>query len=145
MEKRISRHPERFGKGAIEGLAGPESANNAAAQASFIPLLCLGIPPNVVIGVIMGGLLMHGVVPGPRLIFDHPHLFWGVFASMLLGNTMLIVLHVPLIRVFVMPLRIPPSIMAPSLLVFCVFGSFLIHNSVLASVLANLLGLPLSC
>src|SRR3546814_976607 len=71
MEKRISRHPERFGKGAIEGLAGPESANNAAAQASFIPLLCLGIPPNVVIGVIMGGLLMHGVVPGPRLIVDH--------------------------------------------------------------------------
>jgi putative tricarboxylic transport membrane protein len=130
MEKRISRHPERFGKGAIEGLAGPESANNAAAQASFIPLLCLGIPPNVVIGVIMGGLLMHGIVPGPRLIVDHPQLFWSVVASMLVGNAMLIVLNVPLIRVFVMLLRIPPAIMAPVILVFCVIGAFSIHNSV---------------
>ncbi|WP_186400811.1 tripartite tricarboxylate transporter permease [Stappia sp. P2PMeth1] len=129
MEKRISKHPERFGKGAIEGLAGPESANNAAAQASFIPLLCLGIPPNVVIGVIMGGLLMHGVVPGPRLIADHPHLFWGVVASMLIGNAMLIVLNVPMIRVFVLLLRVPPTIMAPCILVFCVIGAFSIHNS----------------
>jgi putative tricarboxylic transport membrane protein len=130
MEKRISKSPERFGKGAIEGLAGPESANNAAAQASFIPLLCLGIPPNVVIGVIMGGLLMHGVVPGPRLIADHPHLFWGVVASMLIGNAMLIVLNVPLIRIFVLLLRVPPRIMSPSILVFCVIGAFSIHNSV---------------
>jgi putative tricarboxylic transport membrane protein len=129
MEKRLSRHPERFGKGAIEGLAGPESANNAAAQASFIPLLCLGIPPNVVIGVIMGGLLIQGIVPGPRLIVDHPDLFWGVVASMLIGNAMLIVLNVPLIRVFVMLLRVPASMMMPCILLFCVIGSFSINNS----------------
>jgi putative tricarboxylic transport membrane protein len=129
MEKRLSRSPERFGKGAIEGLAGPESANNAAAQASFIPLLCLGIPANAVIGVIMGGLLMQGVVPGPRLIIDHPELFWGVIASMLIGNAMLIILNVPLIRVFVLLLRIPPAMMAPSILIFCVIGAFSINNS----------------
>ena len=129
MEKRLSRKPERFGKGAIEGLAGPESANNAAAQASFIPLLCLGIPANAVIGVIMGGLLMQGVVPGPRLITDHPELFWGVIASMLIGNAMLIVLNVPLIRVFVLLLRIPSAMMAPSILIFCVIGAFSINNS----------------
>ncbi len=129
MEKRLSRTPERFGKGAIEGLAGPESANNAAAQASFIPLLCLGIPGNVVIGVIMGALLMQGIVPGPRLIVDHPDLFWGVVASMLAANAMLIVLNVPLIRVFVMLLRVPPALMTPSILLFCVIGAFSIHNS----------------
>jgi putative tricarboxylic transport membrane protein len=129
MEKRLSRTPERFGKGAIEGLAGPEAANNSAAQSSFIPLLCLGIPPNVVIGVIMGGLLMHGIVPGPRLIVDNPELFWGVIASMLVGNAMLLVLNVPLIRVFVLLLRVPPSFMAPCILVFCVIGAFSIHNS----------------
>jgi putative tricarboxylic transport membrane protein len=129
LEKRISRSPQRFGKGAIEGLAGPESANNAAAQASFIPLLCLGIPANAVIGVIMGALLMQGIVPGPRLIVDHPDLFWGVVASMLIGNAMLIVLNVPLIRIFVMLLRVPPAIMAPSILLFCVIGAFSINNS----------------
>ena len=129
MEKRLSRSPERFGKGAIEGLAGPESANNAAAQASFIPLLCLGIPANAVIGVIMGGLLMQGIVPGPRLIVDHPDIFWGVIASMLIGNAMLIVLNVPLIRVFVLLLRIPSAMMAPSILIFCVIGAFSINNS----------------
>lgn len=129
MEKRISREPERFGKGAIEGLAGPESANNAAAQASFIPLLCLGIPANAVIGVIMGGLLMQGIVPGPQLMFDHPELFWGVIASMLIGNAMLIILNVPLIRVFVLLLRIPPAMMAPAILIFCVIGAFSINNS----------------
>lgn len=129
LEKRISRSPERFGKGAIEGLAGPEAANNAAAQASFIPLLCLGIPGNVVIGVIMGALLMQGIVPGPRLIVDHPELFWGVVASMLVANAMLIVLNVPLIRIFVMLLRIPPALMAPLILLFCVIGAFSINNS----------------
>ena len=129
MEKRLSGTPERFGKGAIEGLAGPESANNAAAQASFIPLLCLGIPANAVVGVIMGALLMQGVVPGPRLIVEHPELFWGVVASMLVANAMLIVLNVPLIRIFVLLLRIPPAIMAPSILLVCVIGAFSINNS----------------
>jgi len=129
LEKRLSRTPERFGKGAIEGLAGPESANNAAAQASFVPMLCLGIPANAVIGVIMGALLMQGVIPGPQLIVDNPGLFWAVVASMLIGNAMLIVLNVPLIRVFVLLLRVPPAVMAPCILLFCVIGAFSINNS----------------
>ena len=129
LEKKLSRSPERFGKGAIEGVAGPESANNAAAQASFIPMLCLGIPANAVIGIIMGALLMQNVVPGPQILTEHPQLFWGIVASMLVGNAMLIVLNVPLIRVFVMLLRIPQSVMAPLIVLFCVIGAFSMNNS----------------
>jgi len=129
LEKKLSRSPERFGKGAIEGVAGPESANNAAAQASFIPMLCLGIPANAVIGIIMGALLMQNVVPGPQILTEHPQLFWGVVASMLVGNAMLIILNVPLIRVFVLLLRIPASVMAPLIVLFCVIGAFSINNS----------------
>ncbi|NTA14014.1 tripartite tricarboxylate transporter permease [Agrobacterium tumefaciens] len=129
VEKKLSRSPERFGKGAIEGVAGPESANNAAAQASFIPMLCLGIPANAVIGIIMGALLMQNVVPGPQILTEHPQLFWGVVASMLVGNAMLIILNVPLIRVFVLLLRIPASVMAPLIVLFCVIGAFSINNS----------------
>lgn len=129
MEKKISRAPHRFGKGAIEGVAGPESANNAAAQASFIPLLCLGLPANAVIGVIMGALLMQGVTPGPSLIADHPDLFWGVIASMLVGNAMLLVLNMPLVRIFVLLLRVPAALLTPLILVFCAIGAFSINNS----------------
>src|SRR6185295_846415 len=113
VEKKISRRPDEFGHGAIEGVAGPEAANNAAAQASFIPLLCLGIPANATVGIIMGALLIHGVSPGPRLLFDHPDLFWGVVTSMFIGNAMLIVLNVPLIGLFVSLLRIRQAVMAP--------------------------------
>lgn len=129
LEKKISRSPERFGKGAIEGVAGPESANNAAAQASFIPMLCLGIPANAVIGIIMGALLMQNVVPGPQILTEHPQLFWGIVASMLVGNAMLIILNVPLIRVFVLLLRIPQAMMAPLIVLFCVIGAFSMNNS----------------
>ena len=129
MEKKLSRTPERFGKGAIEGVAGPESANNAAAQASFIPMLCLGIPANATIGIIMGALLMQNVVPGPTILIEHPRLFWGVIASMLVGNSMLIILNVPLIRVFVLLLKIPRIIMAPLIVVFSVVGAFSMQNN----------------
>jgi len=129
MEKKLARNPERFGRGAIEGVAGPESANNAAAQASFVPLLCLGIPPNAVIGVIMGALLMQGVTPGPELIVQHPDLFWGVIASMLIGNAMLLILNIPLVRFFVMLLRVPQAYMTPCIMLFCTIGAFSINNS----------------
>lgn len=129
LEKKLSRTPERFGKGAIEGVAGPESANNAAAQASFIPMLCLGIPANAVIGIIMGALLMQNVVPGPQILVEHPQLFWGIVASMLVGNAMLIVLNVPLIRIFVLLLKIPQTLMAPLIVLFCVIGAFSMNNS----------------
>ena len=129
LEQRISRHPERFGQGAPEGVAGPEAANNAGAQASFIPLLCLGIPANAVIGVIMGALLVQGVTPGPQLIVEHPELFWGVIVSMFVGNLMLIVLNVPLIGLFVALLRVPRGIMAVLIVSFCVIGAFSLNNS----------------
>nr|WP_278515606.1 tripartite tricarboxylate transporter permease [Brucella anthropi] len=129
MEKKLSRSPERFGKGAIEGVAGPESANNAAAQASFIPMLCLGIPANAVIGIIMGALLMQNVVPGPQIISEHPQLFWGIVASMLIGNAMLVVLNVPMIRVFVLFLKVPQAVLAPLIVLFCVIGAFSLNNS----------------
>ena len=130
VEKRVSAHPEAFGKGAIAGVAGPESANNAAAQSSFVPLLCLGIPANAVIGVIMGAFVIHGLAPGPRLINDHPALFWGVVTSMFLGNLMLIVLNVPLVGLFVSLLRVPTAVMAPMVLMFCGIGAFSLNNSV---------------
>ena len=129
MERKISRHPERFGKGAVAGVAGPEAANNAGAQASFVPLLCLGIPANAVIGVIMGALLMAGVTPGPMLIVEHPELFWGVIASMFVGNLMLLVLNVPLVCLFVSLLRVPAAIMSVLIVVFCVIGAFSLNNS----------------
>jgi putative tricarboxylic transport membrane protein len=131
LEKRISKTPERFGQGAIEGVAGPESANNAAAQSSFVPLLCLGIPANAVIGIIMGAFILHGISPGPRLIVEHPDLFWGVVTSMFIGNLMLIVLNVPLVGVFVSLLRVPQALMAPLIVLFCAIGAYSLNNSVL--------------
>jgi TctA family transporter len=129
LERRLSRTPERFGHGAVAGVAGPEAANNAAAQSSFIPLLCLGIPANAVIGVIMGALLMAGVTPGPALITEHPDLFWGVIASMFVGNVMLVVLNVPLVGLFVSLLRVPQAIMSVLIVAFCVIGAFSLNNS----------------
>jgi putative tricarboxylic transport membrane protein len=129
MEKRLSRTPERFGRGAIAGVAGPETANNAAAQATFVPLLALGIPSNVVLGVILGALLIHGIPTGPALIANHPELFWGVVASMLVGNALLVVLNVPLLPIFVALLRIPQPILLPLILLFCVVGAFSLNNN----------------
>ena len=108
IEKRFSKYPEKFGTGVIEGVAAPESANNAAAQASFIPLLSLGIPTNVVIGLCyLEGLLIHGVQPGPLLIQNHPEIFWGVVTSMYIGNIMLLALNLPLIGIWVKVLKAP--------------------------------------
>jgi putative tricarboxylic transport membrane protein len=131
MEKRLSRTPERFGQGMIAGVAGPETANNAAAQATFVPLLSLGIPSNVVLGVILGALMIHGIPTGPMLIAERPDLFWGVIASMLVGNALLVVLNVPLLPIFVALLSVPQRILLPMILLFCVVGAFSLNNSVL--------------
>jgi len=129
IEKRVSRHPEEFGKGAIEGLAGPESANNAAATGAFIPLLTLGIPGNVTMGILMGALMIHGIIPGPMLMKEHPDLFWGVVASMYVGNVMLIFLNLPLIGIWVKLLRVPYSILFPLLVFICMYGAYLINGN----------------
>jgi putative tricarboxylic transport membrane protein len=130
LERRMAREPARFGHGAIEGVAGPESANNAAAQSSFVPLLSLGIPANAVMGVILGALLIQGITPGPTLVANRPDIFFGVIASMLIGNLMLIVLNVPLISLFVQLLRLPGSILAPLIIVFCVIGAYTLSTNV---------------
>src|SRR5688500_16670093 len=124
LERRVSRYPERFGTGVIEGVAGPEAANNAATGGSMIPLLTLGIAPNVVMAVLLSAFLIHGVQPGPLLIREHPEIFWGVIASMYVGNVMLLVLNLPLIGLWVQLLRVPYGILFPLILVFCVIGVY---------------------
>jgi putative tricarboxylic transport membrane protein len=140
IEKRVSKYPERFGSGVIEGVAGPESANNAAAQSSFIPLLSLGIPPNVVMAVLFGGLLIHGIQPGPLLIRSHPDIFWGVVMSMYIGNVMLLALNLPLIGMWVRILKVPYTILFPLILLFCLIGVYSVNNSVLDIYLMILFG-----
>ncbi len=140
MERRLSRAPERFGQGAIEGVAGPESANNAAAQASFVPLLSLGIPSNVVMGVMIGALMIQGVAPGPMLAAQRPELFWGVIASMVIGNVMLLVLNIPLLPAFVALLRVPQRILAPLILLFCVVGAYSLQNSAFDVIMVGIFG-----
>ena len=129
IEKRVSKHPEEFGKGAIEGVAAPEAANNSAAQGAFIPLLTLGIPSNVVMAMLLGALIIHGVTPGPLLLSQHPDLFWGVVASMYVGNIMLLVLNLHLIGMWVQLLRVPYSILFPLIILFCLIGAYSINNS----------------
>src|SRR5215468_6478049 len=130
LEKKLSKHPERFGKGAIEGVAAPEAANNSAATGSFIPLLTLGIPGNASIAVIFAALLIHGVRPGPLLVAEKPEVFWGLIASMYIGNIMLLVLNLPLIGLWVKLLRIPYPLLAPLILVFVIIGAYSVNNSV---------------
>jgi putative tricarboxylic transport membrane protein len=124
IEKRVAKHPERFGRGAIEGVAGPESANNSAASGAFIPLLTLGIPSNVLMAILIGALMIQGITPGPMLMSEHPDVFWGVIASMYVGNIMLLVLNLPLIGLWVKILRVPASVLFPLVLLFCVIGSY---------------------
>jgi putative tricarboxylic transport membrane protein len=124
VEKKLSRHPEQFGKGAIEGVAGPEAANNAASSGSFIPLFALGIPPNVIIALLLGALMLHGIQPGPLLFTDHPDIFWGTVASMYIGNAMLLALNLPLIGMWVQILRIPYKTLFPLILLFCLIGVY---------------------
>jgi putative tricarboxylic transport membrane protein len=128
VEKRISKHPEKFGKGAIEGVAGPESANNAAAGGSLIPLLSLGIPPNPIMAIFFSALIIHGIQPGPLLIKQHPDLFWGLVASLYLGNGLLLVLNLPLIGIWVKVLEIPYKILFPLILLFCLIGVYSMNN-----------------
>lgn len=129
-EKRLSRHPERFGRGAIQGVAGPETANNAAATSSFIPLLTLGIPANATMAIIFGALLLQGIIPGPGLIRDHPDLFWGVVNSMYLGNIILLILSVPLVGIFVRILHVRPAILAAITVLITLLGVYTVRNSV---------------
>lgn len=129
VEKKMSSHPEEFGKGAIEGVAAPESANNAASQSSFIPLLTLGIPGNATIAMIFVALMIHGIQPGPMLLLEHPNLFWGVIASMYIGNLMLLALNLPLIGFWVRLLKVPYHYMAVVIVVICIVGAFSIKNS----------------
>jgi putative tricarboxylic transport membrane protein len=130
VEKKVSKTPEEFGKGAIQGVAGPESANNSAASASFIPLLTLGIPGNPAIAMIFAALLIQGVQPGPFLITEKPDIFWGVVASMYIGNVMLLILNLPMVGLWVQLLRIPYSILAPIVVLFCCVGVYSIRNTV---------------
>jgi putative tricarboxylic transport membrane protein len=130
IEKKISKNPEKFGKGAIEGVAGPESANNAGVAGAFIPLLTLGLPSNAVMAVFLGALMIHGVQTGPLLMASHPDIFWGFVASMYVGNCMLLVLNLPLIGIWVKVLKVPYRILFPLILFFCVIGSYSINYNV---------------
>jgi putative tricarboxylic transport membrane protein len=126
----VSKHPEKFGTGAIEGVAGPETANNAASAGGFIPLLTLGIPSNAVMALLLGLLLTHGVQVGPLLLKQHSDIFWGVVTSMYIGNAMLLVLNLPLIGLWVKVLKIPYPILFPLILLFCVIGSYSLNNNI---------------
>ncbi len=130
LEKKVSRYGHEFGKGAIEGVAAPESANNAAAQTSFIPLLTLGIPPNAVMALMVGAMTIHNIQPGPQVMTNNPALFWGLIASMWIGNLMLIILNLPLIGMWVKLLTIPYRHLYPAILVFCAIGVYSVNNTV---------------
>jgi putative tricarboxylic transport membrane protein len=141
VEKRAAKDPSRFGKGAIEGVAGPESANNAAATSSFIPLLTLGIPANATMAVLFGALMLQGITPGPGLMNEHPDVFWGVVNSMYVGNLLLLALSIPLIGVFVRMLKVRPGILAPITVVITMLGVYSIRNNAFDMLLVIGLGL----
>ncbi|MGB9368563.1 MAG: tripartite tricarboxylate transporter permease [Xanthobacteraceae bacterium] len=130
VEKKISKHPEEFGKGAVAGVAGPESANNAASTGAFVPMLSLGIPTGPVTAVLMAALMIHGVPPGPSLMNDHPQVFWGFVASMYVGNLMLLALNLPLVGLFVHLLRIPYGYLYPLIIMFCIIGVYEVNHSI---------------
>jgi len=140
VEKKISKYPEKFGTGLIEGVAGPESANNAASGGAFIPLLSLGIPSNPVTAILLGALIIHGIQPGPVLINEHPDIFWGTVASMYLGNIMLLVLNIPLIGLWVKILKIPYPVLFPLILLFCLIGVYSINNNIADVFIMNIFG-----
>jgi len=128
--KKISKTPERFGKGAIEGVAGPESANNAGAQTSFIPMLTLGIPTTPVMALMVAAMMIHNIQPGPQVMSSNPALFWGLIASMWIGNLMLVVLNLPLIGIWIKLLSVPYRVLFPAILLFCCVGAYSINNNV---------------
>jgi putative tricarboxylic transport membrane protein len=141
LEKKLARDPSRFGAGAIEGVAGPESANNAGAQTSFIPLLTLGIPPNAVMALMVGAMTIHGIVPGPQIVSKQPDLFWGMIASMWLGNVMLLIINLPLVGLWVRLLKVPYRLMFPSIILFCCIGIYSINNAPLDVFMVAVFGL----
>jgi len=130
LERRVSRHPERFGQGAIEGVAAPEGANNAATGGALVPLLTLGIPGSGTTAVMLGALMIHGLRPGPLLFEQHPEFVWGVIASMYVGNVLLLILNLPLVGLWAYLLRVPQSVLLPLILAFSVTGVFAVNNSV---------------
>jgi len=129
LEKKVAKDPSRFGKGAIEGVAGPESANNAGAQTSFIPMLTLGIPGNAVMALMIGALTIHGIQPGPQVMTERPTLFWGMVASMWIGNLMLVIINLPLIGIWVQLLKVPYRVLYLAILLFCAIGVYTLNNS----------------
>ena len=129
VEKKVAKDPSRFGKGAIEGVAGPEAANNAGAQTSFIPMLTLGIPPNVVMALMIGAMMIHNIQPGPQVMTKNPELFWGLIASMWLGNLMLVVLNLPLVGIWVRLLTLPYRLLYPAIILFCCIGVYTLSNN----------------
>jgi putative tricarboxylic transport membrane protein len=141
IEKKFSKHPEKFGRGAIEGVAGPESANNAASSGTFIPLLSLGIPVNPSTAILVGALLILGLQPGPLLITHRPDVFWGVVASMYVGNVMLVLLNLPLIGLWVQMLKVPYSLLYVFILLLCQIGAYSVNNDVNDVLLINIFGL----
>jgi putative tricarboxylic transport membrane protein len=130
VERRLSKHPEEFGKGAVAGVAGPESANNAASTGAFVPMLALGLPTGPITAVLIAALMIHGIPPGPTLVNDHPDIFWGFVASMYVGNLMLLALNLPLVGIFVNVLRIPYAYLYPLVIMFCVIGVYAVNNSI---------------
>ncbi|MGZ3286000.1 MAG: tripartite tricarboxylate transporter permease [Xanthobacteraceae bacterium] len=140
LEKRSSKHPAQFGHGAVEGVAGPESANNAGAQTSFIPMLTLGIPGNAVMALMIGALTIHGIQPGPQIMTERPEMFWGMIASMWLGNLMLVIINLPLIGMWVQLLKVPYRFLYLAILLFCGIGVYTVSNSSAAVLLAAFFG-----
>jgi TctA family transporter len=130
LEKKVAKPPRRFGEGDIRGVAAPESANNAGAQTSFIPTLTLGIPSNPTMAMMIGALMIHGISPGPRVMTERPELFWGVIASMWIGNLMLVVLNLPLVGMWVKLLRIPYRLMFPAIVAFCCIGAYTVNTNI---------------
>src|SRR4051812_4737094 len=141
FEKKISKTPEMFGRGAIQGVAAPESANNAAAQTSFIPLLTLGIPPNAVMALMVGAMTIHGIVPGPQVMTKQPELFWGLISSMWVGNLMLVVINLPLVGLWVRLLRVPYRMLFPAILIFCAIGVYSVNNAPADAIMVAAFGL----
>jgi putative tricarboxylic transport membrane protein len=124
IERKISKRPQEFGKGAVEGVAGPEAANNAGTAGAFVPLLCMGIPANAITALLLGAFMIHGVTPGPMILEKQPQVFWGVVASMYIGNVMLLILNLPLVGLFVRILEIPRAYLTPMILIVCLIGVY---------------------
>ncbi len=140
LEKKISKEPERFGNGAVEGVVAPEAANNAADQTAFIPTLTLGIPGNVIMALMIGALTIHGIVPGPQFMVQHPDMFWGLVMSFWIGNVILVILNIPLIGLWIRVLAIPYHLLYPAILMFVCIGVYSVNNSHFDVILVMIFG-----